>query len=96
MRLAIGFAVILAAFPASAEVVSSSANGFHVRHSVALNVPAKDAFAAFIKAERWWDPAHSYSGKAEALSRGADKLAPAVDEVLGGQWQRFAASAAAK
>lgn len=54
--------LLVCAASAHAEVLSSTPNGFHLRHSVALSVPAADAFSAFAKVERWWDPEHSYGG----------------------------------
>lgn len=58
---------ILAA-PASAAVVSANPNGFHVRQSAQLVVPPDQAFSAFGQPARWWNPEHSYSGKAANLS----------------------------
>ena len=58
----------MGAAPASAEVVSAAANGFHIRRSVTVPGSAGDAYAAFAKVERWWNPEHSYSGDARRLS----------------------------
>lgn len=58
----------VAAAPAGAEVVSASANGFHLRQSVPLTVPPPRAYAAFAEIGRWWNPDHTYSGKAANLS----------------------------
>jgi hypothetical protein len=57
-----------AAGPAAAEVVSASDNGFEVREAVTLVVPPDDAFSSFQEVGSWWDPQHTYSGKAENLS----------------------------
>ena len=54
--------LVLAAAPASAGVVSASANGFEVRETVPLVVPPDAAFKAFGDVSAWWDPEHSYSG----------------------------------
>lgn len=54
--------LILVAAPASAEVVSASANGFEVRTTVPLVVPPDVAFKAFRDLPSWWDPEHTYSG----------------------------------
>ncbi len=54
--------LVLVAAPASAEVVSASANGFEVRETVALVVPPDVAFRAFGDLPAWWDPEHTYSG----------------------------------
>ena len=61
------------AAPASAEVVSASANGFHLRQKVPVAVPPPRAYAAFAEIGRWWNPDHTYSGKAANLSL---KMAP--------------------
>src|SRR3712207_5341230 len=58
----------LGASPASAEVVSSHPTGFHVRHKVTVAAAPPAAFANFAAIGRWWNPDHSYSGKASALS----------------------------
>lgn len=59
---------LLAASPASAEVVSASSNGVEVRHVVNLVVPPEIAFAAFADLPSWWDPEHTYSGDSKNLS----------------------------
>jgi hypothetical protein len=48
--------------------VSASDNGFEVREAVTLVVPPDDAFSSFQEVGSWWDPQHTYSGKAENLS----------------------------
>jgi uncharacterized protein YndB with AHSA1/START domain len=59
--------LVLIALPASAEVVSSSANGFEVRETVPLVVPPEAAFKAFGNLPSWWDPEHTYSGDSANL-----------------------------
>lgn len=59
---------LLVASPAAAEVVSVSPNGFEVRETVTLVVPADVAFSSFTHVAAWWDPEHSYSGEAKNLS----------------------------
>ncbi len=54
--------------PAEAEVVSASPNGFELRQSVSLVVKPQIAFSAFANLPAWWNPKHSYSGKAQNLS----------------------------
>jgi hypothetical protein len=75
MKYLAAIAILLAASPAAAEVVSSSPTGFEVRESVQLVVPPGDAWDAFEQVGSWWNPAHTYSGKAAnmrmALSVGA-------------------------
>ncbi|RST30593.1 ATPase [Sphingomonas ginkgonis] len=57
-----------AAVPAPAAVLTADDHGFEVEQSVALVVPPAQAFAAFASLPAWWDPRHSYGGKAENLS----------------------------
>lgn len=54
--------------PAAAELVSSSANGFHVRHQATVSVPPDKAFAAFAAIADWWGKDHTYSGNSANLS----------------------------
>jgi len=61
------FAVLVAS-PAAAEVVAASSNGFEVRHTINLVVPANIAFQSFADLPQWWDPEHTYSGKSSNLS----------------------------
>ena len=56
------------ASPAAAEVVSSSANGFHVRETVQMVVPTERAYAAFARLPEWWNKEHTYSGDSANLS----------------------------
>jgi hypothetical protein len=75
MRTILAFALLAASAPAAAEVVTSSPNGFEVRESVQLVVPPEQAWDSFEQVGSWWNPEHTYSGKAEnmrmALSLGA-------------------------
>jgi hypothetical protein len=59
---------LFVASPAAAEVVSASPNGFEVRETVNLVVPADVAFASFSDVAAWWDPEHTYSGDSKNLS----------------------------
>ncbi len=61
-------AVLCAAFPAHAEVVSSAPNGFVSRHVVIVPISPAAAFERFVRIQSWWDGAHSYSGDARNLS----------------------------
>ncbi|NNC47438.1 MAG: ATPase [Sphingomonas sp.] len=63
MRIVL-FAVagLAAASPASAEIVSQSANTFHVRHEVNLVGSAEDAYRLLGDPSLWWHPDHTYSG----------------------------------
>lgn len=68
MRLCIFAIATLLASPASAEVVSASSNGFHIRQSAQLVAPPETAYSAFGRVGSWWSPEHTYSGKAENMS----------------------------
>ena len=61
-------ALALAAGTAQAEVVSSAPNGFEVRSVRVVKGTPEQAWDAIAHIGAWWDPAHSYSGKAENLS----------------------------
>ena len=52
---------------AQAEVISSSANGFHLQRSVQLVIPQQRAYDAFGQIGGWWDAEHTYSGDAANL-----------------------------
>ena len=62
-RILLG-SLLLVSAPASAEVVSSSANGFEVSNGVNLVIPVNQAYAAFSRLGTWWSDEHTYSGKA--------------------------------
>lgn len=70
-----GIAVVglaaLAASAARAEVKSVAADGFELESRAVVRASPADVFRALGEVQRWWDPAHSYSGKAENL-----RLAP--------------------
>ncbi len=75
MKSLAALTLLLAASPAAAEVVSASPNGFEIRESVQLVVPPDQAWDSFEQVGGWWNPEHTYSGKAAnmrlALSPGA-------------------------
>ena len=60
--------LLLAAAPAAAEVKSSSAAGCEVQNKAIVAASPTDAYAALARIGEWWNPEHSYSGKAESLS----------------------------
>lgn len=68
MRLLLLVLPLLAAAPASAEVVSASPTGFEVQEVVNLVVPQPNAYAAFGQIGRWWNKEHTYSGDAARMS----------------------------
>ena len=68
MRIIAALALLAVSTPAAADVVSASPNGFEIRLTVPLVVKPEVAFQAFANLPAWWNPEHSYSGKAENLS----------------------------
>lgn len=61
-------AAVLASVPASGKVAQVSANGFVVRHVVALPATPEEAWAVLVKPSVWWAPDHTWSGSAANLS----------------------------
>ncbi|NJO13493.1 MAG: hypothetical protein HC872_08545 [Gammaproteobacteria bacterium] len=62
-------AMLFAANPAAAEIVSAAATGFNLRHVVEMpNAPPPTVWAALSDVAKWWDPEHTYSGLARNLS----------------------------
>jgi len=53
--------------PAGAEATQVSASGFLVTARHELTAPPSRVYAAIGEIERWWNPAHSYSGQAANL-----------------------------
>ena len=54
--------------PAGAETTQVSASGFLVTARHELKAPPARVYAAIGEVERWWNPAHSYSGQAANFS----------------------------
>ena len=55
--------------PLRGEVLESSAAGFAVRNTAAINAPPAKVYAALTdKVGGWWDPAHTFSQDARNLS----------------------------
>jgi len=72
---------ILLAFcaaPAAAAVVDVGPTGFVSENTALVAKPPAEVWAAVVQVPRWWDPAHSYSGKAANLS---------FEAKAGGQWR---------
>ena len=53
---------------AIADVLEASENGFRLKFQYDLSAPPERAYQALIDLGTWWDPDHTYSGKAENLS----------------------------
>jgi hypothetical protein len=58
---------LLAASPAFAEVKSSTAGGFEVERKAVVRASPEAVYAQIGRIGEWWNPAHSYSGKAANL-----------------------------
>lgn len=67
MRTTLLLAGLLAASPASAEVVGANANGFDIRHSYDVPAVPASVFAAFGRVGEWWLGDHTYSGSSANL-----------------------------
>jgi uncharacterized protein YndB with AHSA1/START domain len=67
-RTAWAAALALAASPASAEVVASSAAGFVIRQSADVSASPEEVWSELLKPAGWWNGKHSYSGNAANLS----------------------------
>jgi uncharacterized protein YndB with AHSA1/START domain len=67
VTLAILFAILAA--PLRGEVIESTAAGFLVRNTAAINAPPATVYAALTDGVAgWWDPAHTFSHDARNLS----------------------------
>lgn len=66
-RLAASALLAAAAWPAGAEVKSSSPAGFRVETTLTVAAPPAETYAALGRISEWWDPAHSYSGRSASL-----------------------------
>jgi len=67
------FALVLSAWllltgAAAAEVTARADTGFQSRIKGEIAAPPAKVYAALGQVSRWWDPAHTYSGKAANLS----------------------------
>ncbi|MEP6868182.1 MAG: SRPBCC family protein [Novosphingobium sp.] len=60
-------AALIAALPAHAEVVQKSDAGFIVRAVATVPATPFEAWAAMTAPAKWWNPEHTWSGKAENL-----------------------------
>jgi uncharacterized protein YndB with AHSA1/START domain len=55
------------AAPAQPKVVSAAPDGFDVAAEVTIAAPPARVWATLVAPARWWNPAHSWSGKSENL-----------------------------
>lgn len=68
MKWLVSLLLGMAAFTARAEVVNSSDSSFQVKSAFNINAPAARVYVAFSQIGHWWNPEHSWSGKAANLS----------------------------
>jgi uncharacterized protein YndB with AHSA1/START domain len=67
-RLIIAAALLAAAQPAGAGITNLTPHTFISSHMLQFEGLTTDiAFRHFVALNRWWDPAHSYSGRASAI-----------------------------
>ncbi len=70
-------ALALTAGAAHAEVADLSPTGFTLVQTATVKAPADKVYAALVDIGKWWNPAHSYSGKAANIT---------IDAKPGGCW----------
>lgn len=75
---------------ARAEVVAKAAAGFTTRTVTEIAAPPDRVWAALTQVERWWNPAHSHSGAAGALSLKPEAGGCFCERWPGGQVQHAA------
>lgn len=56
------------AFPAPAEVKSSTEFGFEIANSVTVDAPVEQVYKSIAQVSGWWNASHSYSRDARNLS----------------------------
>jgi hypothetical protein len=73
----IGILALVCAAPhwLAADVVDSSASGFTVKETIAIQAPPQDVYARIFKVGEWWSSAHAFSHDAHNLS---------IEEKVGG------------
>ena len=65
--VAVGLALLVVAGSASGRVLEASATGFQVQHEVEVGADAREAWRMLLDVGAWWDPAHTYTGRAGNL-----------------------------
>lgn len=68
LRAVFACAASTMATPVSAEVVSTSENGFITKASVAVAAPPRKVWLALIKPGDWWNDTHTWSGDAANMT----------------------------
>lgn len=70
LRLLMVLPGALALSPASADVKSAASGSFEVQSTATVAASPAETYAMLGRIGEWWNPAHSYSGKAANLSLG--------------------------
>ena len=65
---AVVIAALMIAQPVAAEVVEADNDGFVTRDVVVVSADTKATWLALISPAKWWNSAHTWSGKAENLT----------------------------
>ena len=68
MKWLLGLAALAISAATQAEVVSSNAHGFEVRHTIQAVIPQPVAYDAFGQIAQWWNEDHTYSGDSANIS----------------------------
>jgi uncharacterized protein YndB with AHSA1/START domain len=68
MRGILPLALLVCTAPAAAEVTGQNQSGFATAGSVTIAAPPERVWDALVKPSRWWNPEHSWSGKAVNLT----------------------------
>lgn len=67
MRTLLAVLLAMTMSGARAEVLASTAASFRISSQWQIAAPPTQVYAALIQIGRWWNPQHSWSGKAENL-----------------------------
>ncbi len=68
-RLAVGALLLLSlAAPVRAEVVGATANGFALKYVHDVEASPEAVYSTLTSIGRWWEPSHTYGGRADGLT----------------------------
>jgi hypothetical protein len=85
---AVLFVILSCGQHSMATVVDSTQSGFTVRHEKIMMVNADTLYTIFTKQiDKWWDPEHTWSGKAENVY-----IQPYVGGCFGERWENGGAT----
>ena len=82
--LAAAAVAVLTSGRAAAEVASATPQGFEVKASATVAATPAEAWTMLERIGRWWNPSHTYSGKAENLSLRAVAGGCFCEKIVGG------------